>query len=109
MSKYFLWAVVLVATLGMLGLPLAYPSGVPVSDDEAAQLVGGQTCYVMVNSYCSAYFTGCGLSCWCVQGTTTAGSYPQNQAQCGTRSTCTYQWTNPMKCLPTTTGTAVGR
>jgi hypothetical protein len=48
-TKLCSWGIPLVATLALLGVALAYPdaSG-PVSDREAAQLVGGATCYSCV-------------------------------------------------------------
>jgi hypothetical protein len=103
MKKVCFWSIAIVATLGLLGLPLEYLSGTPVPDNEAAQLVGGDYCYILVNAACVT--TGCNMGCYKNNGTTTSGDYIYSESQCGQGTDCKWMWDSDPGCMIVTTAT----
>jgi hypothetical protein len=100
LKSCFAWGFALVMTLGLLGVSLAGPTaGAVVTDDEAAQLVGGQEgCPSWYVHQCYVDISGCGFTCY-----NTNGSGPMGKAtattQCGFTSGCTVCY-NLGSCLP---------
>jgi len=109
MIKFYLaWGVASVVVLALLGGSLAYPDAyAPVSDDQAAQLVGGvptncdcfQRLFCLQAPYCSA-------SCWIAPGDTslcTQYGVGGNAGRCGPATQCFPCWGIVGPCLVTTT------
>jgi hypothetical protein len=120
MTKLCFWGIPVVAILSLLGLSLASNISAPVSDsdaallvggaapvadEEAALLVGGQTCNFFNDFYCTG--SGCSGSCFAVKNPATQGCQRWNGTMiCGITS-CGVPYSNLTDCLPTTTGTPV--
>jgi hypothetical protein len=98
----FAWGIALVATLGLLGMSLAYPSGGPVGDDESAQVVGGAgpcACYSL--GYCNQ--TGCANQLYFGRVSCSANNVSGiNQMPCGDGSACLQGWEGFAGCVSTT-------
>jgi hypothetical protein len=95
---YFAWGMALVATVCLLSISLGNSSGIPVSDEEGAGLVGGQItdCRYMRTYNCNQ--TYCTDPCFLGFATTPGNyerAYPTN---CGTGCTCTTVYTATFPC-----------
>jgi len=99
MNKFCFWGIALVATLGLLGVSLAYPPGAPVSDGEAATLVGGQDCFDYASGMCLV--DPCDLTGFTKVRPNPYGEYHIASEYCGPDSTvCVAHYIDLLPCVP---------
>lgn len=102
---YFAWAFAVVATFALLGLAAANPfAGTPVTDDEAAQLLGGQTgCGCLSLVPCNGV-GGCSASCYFGSiGCSLPNTVGYSGTKCGDQSGCNQCYYSYGPCVATLT------
>jgi hypothetical protein len=104
---YLAWGFASVVTLALLGGALAYPDAyAPVADDQAAQLVGGQTtgCQCFQRVYCNQP-PYCTAACFVIPADTslcTVYGVGGNVCLCGPSTVCAPCYHNIGPCVVTT-------